>query len=465
MRSLTLWLVGALTWGVGAAPLPEQVNLRLETFPASEVYLDTSQGESFLGLSGQNLPVAPPTLRDARGEPVEYTAGVLVLRAKNHQAYRLNVGAQDWLKGRLPPSGQIQLIPSNNWVWLQDLVQLHPWLWLAGGLGLATLAWGAVRWRRLARTRGAEVKRLGSRLQTTGDPLLGKTLGERYLVEARLGQGGMGAVYRVSNLEGALFAAKVLYFDSFEDLNLGRFRREFRVITQLNHPNLVRAFDYGEEEGVAYYIMEYIQGRTLDHYIRPEGLSWTQVWPWMETILGALEAAHRCGVVHRDLKPGNIIMLPDTLKILDFGLARHADITALTMTGQAMGTPSYMAPEQVSASSHQVDPRADLYSVGVILFQLLSGRLPFECDSPQKMIHEKRTKAAPRLSTLVPTIPRELEVAVGVLLERRPENRYQDAQRALEVLRECAPGASGAASSVEMARPGGKDTLSLGDLS
>jgi serine/threonine-protein kinase len=268
----------------------------------------------------------------------------------------------------------------------------------------------------------------------------------------------MGSVYRVSDANGGEWAAKVLYFDDPVAQELQRFRREFRVLQQLSHPALLRAFDYGEEAGMAYCICEFVQGRTLNHYLRPQGQPWSTIWPWVEGILEGLSCAHQAGVVHRDLKPSNIMISESGVKILDFGLARQAQITAVTLTGQAFGTPTYMAPEQISASGTEVDVRSDLYSLGIILFELVSGRPPFQADDVQDIITQHLTLAPPPLSSRATDVPEGLDAVVSTLLAKKPANRYASAQRVLEVLRGLNTGPAQAAETADQTLPS-PDTL------
>lgn len=410
--------------GIACAELPEQVQLSVHSFPPAEVYLETTVGMGYLGKSGERLTVKPPAMLDAALRPVQYSNGFLVLKAAEHADLRVSVRAEDWSGGRLPTAGSYRLSGASGLVTLKDYLRVYPVPALAMLGVLLAAGWQARRWRRGV---------LHTQLQTTGDPLIGKQLGS-YQVLSRLGQGGMGAVYRVRHPDGGLYAAKVIYFQNAEAQELQRFRREFRVLTQLKHPSLLRAFDYGEEAHTAYCVSELLEGQTLDCYVRPGGLPWESIWPWVKAILEGLSFAHKAGVVHRDLKPANLMVCGQGVKILDFGLARQAQLTAVTLTGQAYGTPTYMAPEQVSASGTEVDLRTDLYSLGVILYELLSGSPPFVCDDVQEMISRHITQPPPPLSSRVANLPDGLAGIVQTLLAKKPLNRYASADRVLELL-------------------------------
>lgn len=414
--------------------LPREVQLTVNSFPPSQVYLESGPDLPLLGPSGQPFRVSPPVLRDARGAPVQYSAGTLVLKSRNHADFRLPLASGDWTRGVLPDGGgSYQLVADSLLVQLQDQCRRYPLAAMGAVAALLGLTFLAFRWRRQARWGATRLSEIQDSTRLTVDPLVGRTLGN-YRVESRLGQGGMGAVYQVVDLQGRSLAAKVLYFDGQEDENLGRFRREFRVLSQLQHPNLVRGLDYGEGEGLAYVIMELAPGRTLDQ-ILPEGpFGWGQIRSWVEAILLGLSCAHKLGVVHRDLKPSNIAVDGTSLKILDFGLARQQQVTALTLTGQALGTPTYMAPEQVDASRHDCDPRSDLYSLGVILFEMLTGRPPFVSPETQHLIHLHQTSPAPPVSAFAPGVPVALDRLVATLLAKRPEDRYPSAERVLQVI-------------------------------
>ena len=411
---------------VAGAELPEQVKLSVHSFPPSEVFLETTTGSTYLGKSSQTLTVKPPAMLDAALRPVQYSNGFLILKAPQHADLRVSVPAQQWSGGRLPELGNYSLSGATALVTAGDYVRGYPLLSLGLLVFVAVAAFKARQWRR-------GVRRLSAQLNTTGDPLIGRQLG-RYKVEGRIGQGGMGAVYRVSHPDGGFYAAKVIYFEDAEALELQRFRREFRVLTQLQHPALLRAFDYGEEPQTAYCISELLEGQTLDCFVRPEGLSWSAIWPWVRSILEGLSCAHKAGVVHRDLKPANIMISQQGVKILDFGLARQAKLTAVTLTGQAYGTPTYMAPEQVTASGSEVDMRTDLYSFGVILYELLSGSPPFTGEDVQEVITQHIAQPPPALSSRVKDLPDGLAGVVQTLLAKKPVNRYPSAERVLQVL-------------------------------
>lgn len=431
-----------------ALAVPEEIELSVEAFPACEVYLDTPTGLSFLGRSGEVIRCSPPVLRDPDGNPTQYAAGELVLKAESHADLRVAVAAQDWSRGRLPAQGSYRLPADSPTIAAADLVKAHPGLFLGGLLAVLAGLAATLRWRKQAHRGAEQVEVLSTLLDTSGDPMIGKNLG-RYRVEARLGQGGMGAVYRVKDDVGD-FAAKVIYLDDETGVSLDRFRREFKLLSQLKHPTFPRSFDYQEQPGLAYCIMEFVGGSTLRKYVRPEGQVWSSVYPFIRQLLEGLDFAHEKGIVHRDLKPENIMIEGSQVKILDFGLARHSDITAVTKTGQAFGTPQYIAPEQIHASGTEVDRRTDLYSVGVILYELLAGKPPFFSEDTRTLLKMQLNEPPPPLT--VAGLPEGLEGVIKVLLAKNPANRYSSARRVIEALDEI-EGAGPHQATMEVQRP------------
>jgi serine/threonine protein kinase len=224
----------------------------------------------------------------------------------------------------------------------------------------------------------------------TADPLIGKTIDERYLVRRVLGEGGMGTIYEVSHTTlGRKFALKVLRRD-IADLELNaRFIQEAKAAASIGHPNIVAVNDFGTVEikpgtSVPYFVMEHLQGETLADVLRHEPIiSARRAAGLVAQCVSGLAAAHAAGVIHRDLKPDNIFLTRvadrEFVKLLDFGVAKMVGAGRLTLAGTVFGTPHYMSPEQ--AGGHEVDHRADIYALGVILYECLSSRVPFEADT------------------------------------------------------------------------------------
>jgi len=271
-----------------------------------------------------------------------------------------------------------------------------------------------------------------------GDPLLGQVLGGRYRVLERMAAGGMGQVYRASHVRiASLCAVKVLYGDLATDGEMcKRFEREAEAASALQSRYITRVLDFGETEGgLPYLVMELLSGLTLTAAIARAGaMDEARVVRIARRLLLGLSHAHERGVIHRDLKPDNVMLVAeddedDVPKILDFGIARVRAAPGVTMAGQVMGTPEYMAPEQFFASD--VDARADLYSLGIVMFEMLSGRAPFAANTPSAAREAHLTAPVPALKRAVSP---GLSVLLGRLLEKKADDRPSSAREVLEAL-------------------------------
>ena len=278
------------------------------------------------------------------------------------------------------------------------------------------------------------------------DPWIGTTFAERYRVERRLGEGGMGVVYAARQLTmDRVVALKVLSTDlSGSSASRARFVREMKAASRIEHPNTVRVYDFGEgDQGQLFLTMELLDGRTLQHELHERGaLDLHRVLAIGETIARALAAAHQEGVVHRDLKPENVMLLDkygerDQVRVLDFGIARLLDgdeSDAVTRTGSLLGTPLYMSPE--AALGQKVDGRADLYALGLILFQMATGQLPFRDAQPLRVLYMHAHQVPPSPATLSPgRVPAALDALILRLLAKNPADRPADATSAALALR------------------------------
>jgi len=274
----------------------------------------------------------------------------------------------------------------------------------------------------------------------------GHVFGERYRVVSLLGSGGMGQVFRVEDAtSGQALALKVLRpLDSDEGDRVRRFQREIQILTRIRHPAVLHILDWGDSPAGLYFVTELVDGEDLKLAIRRRG-----PWPAPEaaalgaTLADALAAAHAQGVVHRDVKPNNVMIARDgSVRLLDFGLARGAgiDLTTLTRTGTIVGTPGYMSPEQFDA--HGVDERSDVYSLGVVLFEVLTGRLPFTGQTPIAVALAHKTETPPLPRSLRPGVPAWLERAVLRCLEKDPARRFASAAALAAELRRPREGAS-----------------------
>src|SRR5829696_911121 len=260
---------------------------------------------------------------------------------------------------------------------------------------------------------------------------------ERYRILRRIGSGGMADVYCAEDIQlGREVALKLLYRRFAEDAEfVERFRREASSAAGLQHPNVVQVFDRGEWDGTYYIAMEYLAGRNLKQVVRDHGsLDPALAADIVLQILKAARFAHRRGVVHRDIKPHNVIVDDDgRAKVTDFGIAR-AGASDMTETGSIMGTAQYLSPEQ--AQGHPVDARSDLYSIGVLLYELLTGVVPFDADSPVTIALKQVSEEPLPPSQLNPAISPQLEDVVIRALQKDPAYRYADADEFIAALEE-----------------------------
>ena len=253
---------------------------------------------------------------------------------------------------------------------------------------------------------------------------------DRYEIVSEIAHGGMADVYlaRDSKLDRPV-ALKVLSPELSRDpAFVERFRREAQAAAGLNHPNIVGIFDWGQEHGTSFIVMEYIDGRTLRDMIRHEGtIAPGQIADIGADIAAALSFAHQNGVVHRDVKPGNVLITTaGQVKVTDFGIARAGgDNDGLTRTGAVMGTATYFSPEQAQGTA--VDGRSDVYSLGIVLYEMATGEPPFTADSPVSVayLHVREPVVPP--SQKVPSVPPELERVIMTCLAKSPNDRYQSA--------------------------------------
>ncbi len=273
------------------------------------------------------------------------------------------------------------------------------------------------------------------------DPLIGRTIGGRYRLIQRLGTGGMSSVYLARHvLIDRLMAIKTLRRDLASDpVQRDRFIREARAVNRINHANIVEITDFGEsEDGLVYLVMEYIAGESLLKAMAHGPFEPLRALDIAEQAGSALARAHQMGVIHRDLKPENMILVElrdrkDFLKILDFGIAKITDAPSLTGSQQIFGTPGYIAPEYIQSTA--IDGRADLYSLGVILYELVTGALPFDYEYPGDLLVKHVTEAPFRPTARKADVPAPLEAFVLRCLQKNPDDRFRDAFHFLDELR------------------------------
>jgi len=266
----------------------------------------------------------------------------------------------------------------------------------------------------------------------------GQLIGKRYQIQKLIGRGGMGSVYEVQDQqENRILALKILNLSAVEDDSEQRFMREFEMLSKMNHPTVLKVYNWGRYEDQLYFVSEFISGRDLKSEIKTRG-----PWPAEEAakltavVADALAVAHSMGIVHRDIKPHNIMIANDgSVRLLDFGVARKtgAGMETLTKTGMIVGTPEYMSPEQFG--THRVTERSDIYSLGVVLFELLTGQIPFGGETPIVIAMKVIQQPAVPPQSVRKDIPEWIDRIVLKCMEKEPQNRYLSAAQLAEDLR------------------------------
>ena len=267
----------------------------------------------------------------------------------------------------------------------------------------------------------------------------GKTVGGRYKIKSHIGTGGMATVYLAQDLilERPV-AVKVLRLDFHtNEAAMRRFQREAQSATQLVHPNIVSVYDVGEEDGTNYIVMEYVEGTDLKKYIRERGpLPPREAVRIMTQIVSAIELAHQNRIIHRDIKPQNILIDREgNVKITDFGIAIALSETSLTQTNTLLGSVHYLSPEQARGGMATI--RSDIYALGIVLYELLVGEVPFEGESAVSIALKHFQEPLPRISQMLPTVPQSLENVVLKATAKEPLDRYSSCYEMLEDLQTC----------------------------
>lgn len=266
--------------------------------------------------------------------------------------------------------------------------------------------------------------------------LVGQNLGP-FAIEKELGSGAMGTVYLATyTRNNQRVAIKIMAPGLVANEGaVARFEREANILKQLNHPNITRLFGVGKTQGMRYYAMEFVEGESLDRVLSRRGkMSWEEVLPMIVQLCSALQHAHEHGVVHRDLKPSNLMILKDgTLKLTDFGIAKDLDVTALTGANCAVGTAAYMSPEQCRGDAN-LTFKSDLYSLGVVLYELLTGEKPFRAENAMDMFLCHVQALPERPSRKEMSIPVWLDTLILQLMEKKPEDRPRDGNAVAESL-------------------------------
>lgn len=269
------------------------------------------------------------------------------------------------------------------------------------------------------------------------DNLIGKKLDGRYLIESLIGVGGMANVYKGRDVRtGNQIAVKVLKEEFLDNEELvRRFKNESKAISILNHPNIVKVYDVSVTDQLQYIVMEYIDGITLKEYLKQRNgaLTWKEVVHFATQVLSALDHAHSKGIVHRDVKPQNIMLQADgSIKMMDFGIARFSRAQSQTVSDKAIGSVHYISPEQ--AKGDHTDARTDIYSVGVMMYEMLSGKLPFDGTGAFSIAIMQISEKPKPLAEVAPNIPVGLRQITEKAMEKDPADRYQSAQEMLDAI-------------------------------
>lgn len=299
------------------------------------------------------------------------------------------------------------------------------------------------------------------------DPMIGRVIAGRYRLMEKLGQGGMGAVYKGQHIKiNRLTAIKVLTTELVSNQEfIARFQREAEMASQIDHPNAVAIYDFGEaEDGLIYIAMEFVNGKPLSAILKKEGtLTLERVVRIAKQAAEALSAAHELGIIHRDFKPDNIMICdkpgrPDWVEVVDFGIAKRAvsdtQQTGLTQVGFVLGTPLYMSPEQVMGE--ELDARSDLYSLALVVYEMLTCALPFSGNTTQSQMIKRVTEPPMPLTLARPqlTLPPAVEAVILRALSRKPEDRYSSTTEFAEALGLASKYNPGTRQQPSMTRPG-----------
>jgi tetratricopeptide (TPR) repeat protein/predicted Ser/Thr protein kinase len=363
-------------------------------------------------------------MQDPKGGPInrENTPGAV----NNSSAAVVKKKAADEVRPPLPSPPTLMELPGS--AELPTMVEV-PSSSAAEAATSIDLAEGSSKPERVAAERPSAVGQ-GILLQP------GTLLGNRYEILQLLGEGGMGAVYKASDRElERVIALKVIRPDlAGHPEILQRFKQELILARQITDTNIIRIFDLGEADGIRFITMEFVEGETLHHMLRTQGkLPVEEVVNTLEQILSGLRAAHKAGVIHRDLKPGNIMRDPQgRVVIMDFGLARSLEGDGMTRTGAMLGTMEYMSPEQ--ALGMELDARSDLFTVGLICYELLTGKMPFHADSAVASLLRRTKERAVPMTNHDRDIPGVLSNIISKCLERDPALRYQSAEAVIDDL-------------------------------
>jgi serine/threonine protein kinase len=259
----------------------------------------------------------------------------------------------------------------------------------------------------------------------------------RYDVDREIGKGGNARIYLAREPGGQAVALKVLHPELLVSVAADRFLREIKLASQLDHPHIAKLLDSGERDWIVYFVMTYVEGPTLrEHLARVRQMSIAETVRLADDLLDALDHAHQRGIVHRDVKPDNVVLSTEGAVLLDFGIARAVAASGsdrLTRSGIAVGTSTYMSPEQITAVQ-ELDRRSDLYSLACVLFECLAGQPPFIHRNEAVVLQLHLTQPAPDLRSLRPDVPPEVAAGIARAMAKTPDERWQSAAAMREAI-------------------------------
>jgi eukaryotic-like serine/threonine-protein kinase len=259
----------------------------------------------------------------------------------------------------------------------------------------------------------------------------------RYQVESEIGRGGNARIFLARDPEGQPVALKILHPELLVSVAAERFLREIRLASQLNHPHIAKLLDSGERDWLIYYVMSYVEGATLRERLdTTRQLSVPETLRIASDLLDALDHAHRQGIIHRDVKPANVVLSGEGAVLLDFGIARAVIASGtdqLTRSGIAVGTSTYMSPEQITAVA-DIDHRCDIYSLGCVLYECLAGQAPFAHRNEAVVLQLHLTQPPPDVRTIRRDVPAEVAVGISKAMSKEPSQRWPSAQAMREAL-------------------------------